>query len=202
VQKHVSDLAETMRQEWTGSKNRGRMGISGYDVSWIPIGLNADEMQLIESGLVDLRMMCNWFGGVPSQLLNDPARSTYNTVSEAEKALTTRCVMPELCSSKDSYNRKFSTDWGLPKGNVVDFDISVFQELQEDVSKIADWTSKLVAIIPDEQREQCGLGATGDPAMKDIWVMQGGNRVPLKDMQMNDVDNALSNGQDDDESDK
>ena len=167
------------------------MGVSGYDLSWIPIGLNAEEMQLIESGLVDLRMMCNWFGGVPSQLLNDPARSTYNTVSEAEKALTTRCVLPELCATKDAYNRKFSTDWGLPKGVIVDFDMSVFSELQEDVAKVATWTSQLIAVSPNEQRELCGLAALPDPQMSEPWVMPIG-RQPLSERQMNSVDNAIN----------
>lgn len=193
AQTQVEGLAETVRQEWSGSGNRGKMGVSGYDLSWIPIGLNAEEMALIESGLVDLRMMCNWFGGVPSQLLNDPARSTYNTVSEAEKALTTRCVMPELCATKDAYNRKFSQDWGLPKGVIVDFDLSVFSELQEDVGRIADWTSKMVYVVPDDQAELCGLAATGLPVMKEPWVMMGGNRVPLSDFQANAVDAALNN---------
>lgn len=192
LQGQVQQLAETVRQEWSGAGTKGRMGVSGYDLSWIPIGLNSEEMSLIESGWVDLRMMCNWFGGVPSQLLNDPARSTYNTVSEAEKALTTRCAMPELCATKSAYNRKFSTDWGLPKGIIVDFDISMFQELQEDVAKIALWTSQIMAISPNEQRELCGLGALPDPQMSEPHVMQSGNRVPLSERQMNDVDNALN----------
>jgi phage portal protein BeeE len=187
----VASLAETIRQEWSGSSNRGKMGASAYDLGWIPIGLNAEEMLMIESGWVDVQMLCNIFGGVPSRLLNDPKGSTYNNVTEAEKSLTTRCVLPELCSTKDCLNRKAASEWGLPVGGIIDFDMSYFAELQEDVGKVADWTSKLVAIIPDEQREQCGLAATGDPIMSQVWVMQGGNRVPLKDMQMNEVDNAL-----------
>lgn len=193
AQAQVAPLAETIREEWSGPTKRGKMGVSGYDLSWIPIGLNSEEMQMIESGLVDLRMMCNWFGGVPSQLLNDPARSTYNTVSEAEKALTTRCVLPELCATKDAYNRKFSTDWGLPKGVIVDFDLSVFSELQEDVGKVVDYTSKLMAISPNEERELAGLGALPDPQLSEPWVMSGGSRVPLSERQMNQVDNALNN---------
>jgi HK97 family phage portal protein len=192
MQSSVESLANTMRTEWQGAQNRGRMAISSQDLSWIPIGLNSEEMQMIESGLVDLRMMCNWFGGVPSQLLNDPARSTYNTVSEAEKALTTRCVLPELCSTKDAYNRKFSQDWGLPKGVIVDFDISVFSELQEDVAKVATWTSQLIAISPNEQRELCGLGALPNPEMSEPWVMPIG-RQPLSERQPTDVDNDLNN---------
>jgi hypothetical protein len=136
-------------------------------------------------------MMCNWYGGLPSQLLNDPDRSTFNTVTEAEKALTTRCVLPELCSTKDAYNRKFSQDWGLPKGMIVDFDMSVFSELQENVKEVATWTSQIIAISPNEQRELCGLGALPDPEMSEPWVMPAG-RQPLSQVQQNAVDNALN----------
>lgn len=193
AQQQVQLLTETLRNEWQGPQNRGRMGTSGYDLSWIPIGLNSEEMSLIESGWVDIAMLCNIFGGVPDILLNNPKASTYNNVQEAEKALTTRIVLPELCATKDGLNRKASQDWGLPKNAIIDFDMTYFSELQEDVGKVADWTSKLIAVIPDEQREQCGLSATGDPLMKEIWVMQSGNRIPLSEFNANAVDNALNN---------
>lgn len=189
AQNQVEQLAETVRQEWSGSKNRGKMGVSGYMVDWIPIGLNAEEMQMIESGWVDVAMLCNIFGGVPDTLLNNPKASTYNNVLEAEKALTTRCVLPELCATKDGLNRKGSEVWGLPKGGIIDFDMTYFAELQEDVGKVATWTSQIIAISPNEQRELCGLSALPDPEMSEPWVMPIG-RQPLSERGM--VDDALN----------
>lgn len=191
AQNQVEQLAETVRQEWSGSQNRGRMGVSGYSIDWTQIGLNAEEMSLIESGWVDVQMLCNIFGGVPSKLLNDPKSSTYNNVTEAEKALTTRCVLPELCATKDGLNRKGLQSWGLPKNAIIDFDMSAFSEMQEDVKEVAAWTSQLIAISPNEQRELCGLASLPDPEMSEPWVMPIG-RQPLSERGMNDVDNALN----------
>lgn len=192
----VESLSEVMRNEWVGIQNRRRMGISGYDLSWIPIGLSSEEMELIESGWVDVAMLCNIFGGVPDTLLNNPKASTFNNVQEAEKALTTRCVLPELCATKDGLNRKGLMEWGLPKNAIIDFDMSAFSELQDNVKDVAAWTNTLIAVSPNEQRELCGLAALPDPEMSEPWVNTLG-RQPLSERQMNTVDNALNsdNGQ-------
>lgn len=194
AQQEVANLAATMRTEWRGEKNRGRIGLSGYALDWIPIGLSSEEMQMIESGLMDLRMLCNIFGGVPTQLLNDPVNKTYNTFKEAEKSLTSRCVLPELVSERDSMNRKASTDWGLPKGQVIDFDMTVFGELANDAKEVASWTDTLIAISPNEQRELCGLAALSDPELSKPWVKTLG-RVPIDEFQMTMTDNALNDGE-------
>lgn len=189
----VENLAETMRNEWQGPQNRGRIGLSGYEMGFIPIGLNAEEMQVIESGIMDLRYLCNIFGGVPSQLLNDPTNKTYNNQKEGEKALTSRCVLPELCAEKDSLNRFASVNGGLPKGQVIDFDMTYFSELQADVKETAEWTSKLIAISPNEQRELCGLAALPEPEMSEPMVLMGG-RQTIEERAATIVDEALNNG--------
>lgn len=190
----VSKLKERMISEWTGENNRGRIGLSGYDMGYIPIGLNSEEMQLIESSYLDLRYFCNLYG-VPSQMLNDPINKTYNTVKDSESALTSRCALPELKSTADNLNRKGQA-WGIPKGNVLDFDMSCFPELQADVKDTAAWTSQMIAISPNEQRELSGLAALPNPEMSEPWILAAG-RTPLTDFQANAVDDAL-NTQDDD----
>lgn len=186
----VRRLKEVMVNEWSGQSNRGRMGLAAYDMGYIPIGMTSEEMQLIESMMVDVRFFCAVYG-VPSQLLNDPINKTYNTYKESERALTSRCALPELKSTADSLNRKGEA-WGIKKGQVLDFDMSVFPELQEDVKEIATWTNQLIAISPNEQRELCGLAALPDDEMSEPWVNSMG-RQPLADFQLNQVDDALNN---------
>lgn len=192
MQSVVEPFNETMRTQWQGARNRGKMGTSGYDLSWIPVGLSSEEMELIESSLVDLRMICNWFGGFPSQIMNDPKRSTYNTVTEAEKAMTVRCALPELYSVRNQFNRQASQFWNKPKGTVLDFDLTCFPELQASAKEVSEWTKNLVVIIPNEQRELVGLSAIDDPLYNEPWVLQAGTWVPQSEMNANAVDNALN----------
>lgn len=197
VLEEVKKLKETMIQEWTGTSNRGRIGLSGYEMGYIPVGMTSEEMQIIESSWLDLRYFCNIYG-VPSQLLNDPDNKIYSNVKDGEKALTTRCAIPELNSARDNLNRKASTEWGLPKGQVIDYDLTVYSELQADVAQTAEWTGKLIAISPNEQRELVGLAALPDPEMSEPWVL-GMGRQPLADFQANAVDNALNEENDTEE---
>jgi len=190
----VAALKQTMTKEWAGAANRGRIGLGGYDMGWIPIGLNAEEMQVIESEKWDLRRLCSVFG-VQSQLLNDPENKTYNNQSEAEKALTLRCALPELISYRDSFNHKLHTDLGGKPGEIIDFDMSCYSELQDNVKDVAAWTSQLLAVSPNEQRELCGLESIEDPTLDEVWVQQAG-RVPFTEFKATPVDNALNTGND------
>lgn len=139
----VQDLkAQVVGKEWRGTENRGRIGVGGYDMGWIPIGLSSEEMELIESQKWTLRMLCNPFG-VPSQLLNDDQRA-YNNFAEAEKSLTMRACLPRLTRKRDSLTRMATTNWGLDKRYVIDFDMSVFGELQEDMKDMVAYLTPLM----------------------------------------------------------
>lgn len=139
----VRQLKKTMITEWSGEKNQGKMGISGYDVGWIPLGLSARDMQQIENEKWNLRRLCNPYG-VPSQLLNDPENKTFNSLEEAEKALTTRCAMPQLISLRNGYNRAGQNYWGLKSGQIIDFDMTVYTELQQDSEEMVRWLTPLM----------------------------------------------------------
>ena len=72
-------------------------------------------------------------------------------------------------------------------------DMSCYSE-PGNVKDVADWTSKLLAVSPNEQRELCGLESVDDEALNEVWVQQSG-RVPLTEFQMTDVENDLNNGE-------
>jgi phage portal protein BeeE len=196
----VEAAGDMLRTQWSGVKNRARLGIIGYDVDVHQLGLTAQEMQIIESEKWDLRRLCSLYG-VQSQILNDPDNKTYANQKEAEKALTARAALPRLVRERDALNRKAHEHWGLDKKYVLDFDLSVYGELQAEAKEVAEWTSKLVAIIPNEQREQCGLAAIDDALFNEPWVQANG-RVPQSEMQASEVDDALNDmgDEDDDES--
>jgi HK97 family phage portal protein len=179
--------------EYTGPVNQGKIVASGMKMGVANLGLSPVELDIIQAEKWDMRRFCNVFG-IPSQLLNDPENKSYNNAKEGEKALTTRCALPLLTSFRDNLNRKAHTDWKLDKRYVIDFGMECFSELQEDVKEVADWTSKLIAISPNEQRELSGLATINDPSLDEVWV-QGNGRQPLSDFQSNAVDNALNDQQ-------
>ena len=156
--------------EWVGSENWGRIGVSGYKLGWQSVGLSPVDLTIIDSEKWDLKRFAAIYG-VPSQLVGDSEASTYNNVREAEKALTTRCAMPQLVSFRNHFNRKLQTDWGYKGQNVyVDFDHTVFTELQEDVVEKSSWIKDLKALSPNEQRMLLGLERIDNPMFDEPWI--------------------------------
>ena len=124
--------------------------------------------------------MCSVYG-VPQQLVGDSDTSTYNNVKEAEKALTSRVAMPLLNSFRNHLNRKINTDWGYKNsGYVIDYDQTVFTELQEDVDKKANWVNQLRGLGPNEQRTLLGIEKINEPVFDEPWIRTE-DGVPLSE---------------------
>lgn len=187
----LDKLKEKIVGEWKGPDARGKIGVASQRMGYIPIGMTGEEMQMVESGMVDLRYFCNLFGGVPSQLLNDPENKVYSNMKEGEKALTSRCCLPHMISFRDSETMKARKDWGLKGRQVIDFDMTCYPELQADVKETAEWTAKMIAISPNEQRELCGLAALPDETLNEPWVLSMG-RQPKSVYDQTAVDDALN----------
>ncbi len=96
--------------------------------------ISSIDLQLLESEKVTLRELCNVYG-VNSALFNDPDNKTYNNMKEAKKEMLTQVVLPELVALRDAFNRFFSTEIG--QGYYIDFDLTVFPELQEDMKELS-----------------------------------------------------------------
>jgi HK97 family phage portal protein len=139
--------------EKSGSLNYNSIAVSGYKVDWKQIGLSPVELNIIESEKWDLKALCNIYG-VPSQLLNDSDSKTYNNQREGEKALTLRCAIPLLNALTENLNRKLHSDWGYKGTNLyVDYDISVFGELEANKVEQTEWLDKAWWISPKQKLE-------------------------------------------------
>jgi HK97 family phage portal protein len=174
---------DLIKRDWakekTGPDNYGKVGFSGYKMGYVPVGMSLKDMDVSALENIDLRRLFNIWG-IPSQLGNDPENKTFNNQKEAEKALTSRCALPHLISKRNFFNRKLQTDWGFKKVNVyVDFDMSVYPELQEDQGKKWEWVSQL-PVSSAYKLELMGLDVPDDPNLDEILV--NGNLVPLRDV--------------------
>ena len=130
--------------EYAGPDSAGKTATSGYKMGVVDAGLSPVDLGIIESEKWTLRRFCNVFGGIPSQLLNDPENKSYNNQKEGEKALTTRGAIPLLNSFREHFNKKLSTDWGYKDKNIyVDYDSTVYTELQDDLKEKWTWVKEL-----------------------------------------------------------
>ena len=135
------DLVKERLRQYEGSKNANKIPVSGFEIGYQQIGLSPVDMDILDAEIFDMRAICNIYG-VPSQLLNDPDNKTYNNQAEGEKALTTRCALPLLTALRDNFNRKLKNDWNAGSDTVIDFDLSVYSELEGNKLEQVNWLEK------------------------------------------------------------
>ena len=138
----------------------------GYD--------NLKELEVINMSQHGMRILCNVLQ-VPSQLFNDPAASTYNTMTEAGKQIYTARLIPDLNLFYDGLNRRMRA-YGIELWP----DLSAVDALQEDKAKRNEWASKMYndgVITGDEYLKYMGAEPTGLPEMQIRY--SGLNRIPI-----------------------
>lgn len=175
----ISATKRVWANEQTGADNYGKVAFSGYKMGYVSVGSTLKEMDLSGIEAVDLRRIFNLWG-IPSQLGNDPDNKTYNSLKEAEKALTTRAALPHLISKRDHFNRQLQQHWGFKGVNVIaDFDLDVYSELQENQKEKWEWISTLPIPIED-QLDLMGLEIP-ENLPKGI-ILVDSNKVLLQDL--------------------
>jgi HK97 family phage portal protein len=100
----------------TGVKSAGKIKLVQNEVRYTPISFKPSEMLSAESQLEKLRTICSLYN-VDSSLFNDKASSTYNNISEANKAFYNNAVLP-VC---DFVLSELSLFLDLPEPVTVDY---------------------------------------------------------------------------------
>lgn len=185
-----------LANEYTGVDANGKIATSGFKMGFVPVGLSPVDLNIIESEKWDMRRLCSVYG-VNSQLLNDPENRTYNNVDAAEKQLTTRCALPILNSFRGNFNRKLKKDWGGTPGTIVDYDMTVYTELQEDTAEMMKWLQPLMdnGLPLNRALELLNIETLDEPEFNEPWIKPGMGQ-PYSEWQLGEVDDALT---DDDE---
>lgn len=172
-------VKQILMGEGVGPENNGKIPVSGIKMGATNLKEALKDMEIWKGEDLDLRRLANIWG-VPSQLLNDPENKAEANVVEAERQLTSRCVLTQLSSTRDNINRKTQEDWGLKGQNAyIDYDLSVYRELQEDQGKKWTWVKELT--VPEAYKlEMMGLDVP-DSLPKDLIIVDG-NKMTLEDL--------------------
>lgn len=182
--------------EYTGPNNWGKIISVPYKTGVANLGLSPVELDILVSEKHDLRFFCNVYGA-PSQLLNDPENKIYNNSKEGEKALTNRCALPLLTSFRDGFNGKLHKDWGWKdkKGWFIDFDMTVFSELQQDIKEMMEWLDKLIArgFPLNRALDLLNIEKIDEAVFDEPWITPAMG-MPLSEWSMNDIDSTLTEG--------
>lgn len=152
---------------YAGPKNAGRPMVLGGNVDWLPMGMNAEQLQLIESKLDAARDICIAFG-VPIELLL-PGQSTYNNRSEAKLSFYEETILPVVERLATSLNH-----WLLPMygdGYRLEPNLDAIEALAPKRAKLQESTLALYAgglISLDEARVALQWDEADDKTRREI----------------------------------
>lgn len=130
----VQLMKDTFYNDAYNVNNKKAVRVTNNKMGYLPINLSPVDLAILDSEKWDVVRLCAVYGVPPVLIMPDNA--TYNNIEHAEKALTTRAVLPHLIAKRDALNRKLQTDWGYKGQNImVDFDMDVYHELRQDVGE-------------------------------------------------------------------
>jgi len=139
----------------SGKQNAKQILAANTKMGWIKIGESPVDLGILESLPVSLRGLCNIFH-MNSAIFNDPENKTYNNMTEARKAGITDAVIPELIAFRDQMNLWLVPGWEKAdkKKYFIDYDATIFAELQANLKEMAEWLNTAWWLTPNEKREQ------------------------------------------------
>jgi len=171
----VDNLREDFKRKHQGSGNAYEPFIAeGGKMKWESIGLNATELDFIESQKLSSSQIAQVFN-VPGELVG-LLPATYSNRREARKALYTEVVLPMLDRFRDDFN-----NWLPPMFGTDDLffepdldDIEAMQEDREALWKRLDASEDLTL---NERRVSKGYDETDDGDV----IFVSSSKLPLSD---------------------
>lgn len=169
----ASKAQEALDERIAGVNKSGKTIVTNKDLSYIQLAMSPQDLQLLESGVINLRSICNVFG-LDSSLFNDPENKTYSNRTEAEKALFTNAIMP-LSDKIAEHLTRYLCKNHFPDKNVrlrQDFSkIEVLQENFKDKATILISLKNSGIITANEAREDIDMDAVTDDENADKLII-------------------------------
>lgn len=176
-------------QQHQGTYKAGSILVTPSNLKWTAFGLSPVDLNILASK-EDMSIELSNVFHYPIALLSSK-NSTENNMIEARKALITDCVIPLAESIKWELQKAMLPKFG--DQYVIEFDYTIFSEMQEDLNKLAETYARMDWITDNEKRAGTGYDRYEDPAADVIY--KNPNLVPIQDLSMGvpDIDETLLN---------
>jgi phage portal protein BeeE len=157
----------------TGSNNAHRIVATNGIVNYQQIGLSPADLEVLKSIEFDEQMIAKCFGIDPILFSLDSA--SYNNKKEASKSLVNNVITPMLNLLADAY-----TDIIEDPRIYVGYDISHFEEMQQNLKETVDALDKAWWITPNQKLAQMGREVSTDALMDKVYIPT--SYVPLDEV--------------------
>lgn len=153
----------------SGANKRGLLPITSWEMGFTAIGFTPEDMQFIESQKWDKEQLCAVYPGAHPALLGSADAATLDNMKLYQKDLCLSGAIPLLCSYRDNFNRQLRNYWGYKgTGLFVDFDTSVYSELEANRVEQTNWLSGAWWLTPAQKLEVMNMEADKHVKAEDL----------------------------------
>lgn len=185
VAQYVSDQ---LKEKWSQANKEYRDKIFPFmgKGDYVSVGLPIKDMMALEVCNMSLKDLCNAYG-VSDLLFNNQVASTKDNLLIARKDMITGAVLPLLTSIRDGRNRKLKNgDWNPKKENiVVDFDPTIYTELEADKKDTVEWMKKAGTFTDNEIRQQLNFEPADYLYANEPW--KSTNELPVSQIKQQPI---------------
>lgn len=175
----TGELKRNLNEDILGAGNAGKIALANGDIGYHNFGQTSVEMDVVNQERYSDEKICNVFCAPPGLFMAN-ANATDNNIKAWNKELVSNAVLPALTDIRESLNNVATMSY--PDDNIfVDFDKSVYPELQEDMKSMSDWLGKSWWIKGNEKRLAMGYDEDTDEPMMDTYL------VPTSVQPINDI---------------
>tara|TARA_R110000772_G_scaffold145504_1_gene255480 strand:+ start:24990 stop:26366 length:1377 start_codon:yes stop_codon:yes gene_type:complete len=176
------ELKSQIQKGVEGSMNKNRLSTFGIPLRYTDIAKTPSDLDTIKGMDQDFKALCNLWGVNPAIFSDDPK---YDNMNSALKSLVTDVCMPFLKQLEQGLS-----DWLLPRykgeASYLEFDTSIYAELQPDVQLIMETYGKHPAFTWNELRVMLGYDEGEGDEYNTNWIQSG--YIPAPDAMLGTPD--------------
>ena len=176
------ELKQQIQKGVEGAMNKNKVSTFGVPIRYTDIGKTPVDMDTLAGMDQDFKMFCNLWGVNPAIFSSD---QKYDNMGFALKALVTDVSMPFLKQLEQGLS-----DWLLPRypgeAQYLEFDTTVYAELQPDIKMILETYGKHPAFTWNEIRVMLGFEEIEGAEGSTYWVPT--NLIPAQDALLGNPD--------------
>ena len=185
TQEQAIALQDRFRQQHMGVHKANDVIITPSKLSWTAMGLSPVDLNITEAKKEIVNELCNAYN-YPSELFGGDKK--YNNFEQARRSALTDAVIPLVEARKDIFNKFLAPAFGNLR---IEYDYTVFHELQEDLEKNAKTAAAMWWVSTNEKRAMTGYDDRPEPEANELLIPSGLSKLTDVAGEVDEIDETM-----------
>lgn len=183
----AAQIKRQVNTEVLGVENAGKIAVANGDIGYLSFGMSSVDLALLDQEKWSLTQLCNIYKVPPGLFVE--MNPTDNNISAWNRQFLAQAVIPALSDLRDDWN-EIAAMWGNTDEVYIDYDLTVFPELQEDLNVLATRLDKAWYMKPNEKRIAMGMDEDLEEPMMNRYLVPSG-LTDITDLDPTNIDREM-----------